>query len=409
MRRLTWILGLLLMLAPLTAAASGDLGFNAGDNVWFSNPQLLEGQHTRIWATVNNNSAADLLGSVRFSTQKGAIGSDQAISALAGKTDDVFMDWSPDGYGTFTLTITIIPWDTSLDDPGNNTIVQTVYVERDTDRDGLPNSSDDDDDNDGVPDEEDLFPFNRAESADTDGDGIGDNEDDDDDNDGVPDVEDAFSTDPERSADMDGDGLADPEDDDVDGDGLSNNEEDKLGTDPSNADSDGDGSNDGDDAFPTDSTESSDLDGDGIGDNSDKDIDGDGLNNEEDPAPYDSAPSAGVDQNVYLSSINEEITLDGTSSQDDGNIIKYIWSFEDGEKEGQTTTHSFNTRGLQVATLTVIDDQGQSDSVQVKIRVLDYRFLWFSILFALLLISLAFYAIYRYNREASQKGKRKKT
>jgi hypothetical protein len=47
-----------------------------------------------------------------------------------------------------------------------------------------------------VPDTDDAFPFDPAESHDTDGDGVGD-------------VADAFPDDPDESADTDGDGIGD--------------------------------------------------------------------------------------------------------------------------------------------------------------------------------------------------------
>jgi len=77
-----------------------------------------------------------------------------------------------------------------------------------------------DTDGDGVPDDEDAFPTDPAESVDTDGDGEGDAADTDDDGDGVPDNNDAFPTDPTESSDLDGDGIGDSADSDVDGDGF---------------------------------------------------------------------------------------------------------------------------------------------------------------------------------------------
>ncbi len=75
----------------LTAfAASGDLVLY-DTNVTFSTSFFLEGSDIKIKASVQNNSPNDLLGSVRFQTQVGNIGSDQPISALGGKTDDVFV------------------------------------------------------------------------------------------------------------------------------------------------------------------------------------------------------------------------------------------------------------------------------------------------------------------------------
>jgi len=77
-----------------------------------------------------------------------------------------------------------------------------------------------DTDGDGVPDDEDAFPTDPAESVDTDGDGEGDAADTDDDGDGIPDNNDAFPTDPSESVDLDGDGIGDSADSDVDGDGF---------------------------------------------------------------------------------------------------------------------------------------------------------------------------------------------
>ena len=84
--------------------------------------------------------------------------------------------------------------------------------------------------------------------------------------------------------------------------------------------------------------------------------------------------------------------------------MQYLWTFEDEELEGLQISKSFDDKGVYLASLTVTDDAGQSDTIEFKIRVLDYQFLTLAIFFALLLIALAFYLIYRYNRRAqSQK------
>ncbi|MEK9876159.1 MAG: hypothetical protein VW684_05805, partial [Betaproteobacteria bacterium] len=61
----------------------------------------------------------------------------------------------------------------------------------DNDRDCIRDELDLDDDNDGIVDEDDLFPFDGQEWLDTDGDGTGNNADTDDDGDDVLDEEDA--------------------------------------------------------------------------------------------------------------------------------------------------------------------------------------------------------------------------
>lgn len=397
----------LLAFAPAALAVSGDLAIYDSD-VSFTSSQILEGNPVRIRSQIMNNSSYDLLGSVRFSTDKGAIGPDQPISALAGKSDDVFIDWTPATYGLHNITVQVIPWDASKDDASNNVVKKQVYVEQDTDHDGLKNTIDTDIDGDGVANEEDLYPNDSKENKDTDGDGIGNNADDDDDNDGILDPEDQLPENPNASKDMDGDQIPDSEDEDVDGDNLTNNVELEIGTDSLNPDTDGDTVNDGEDAFPTDASETSDLDGDKIGDNTDTDIDGDGIDNGKDKAPRDSAPVASLDQDVYFASLGNEITFDASSSKDDGNIVKYIWQFGNETVEGTSVTRSFDTKGLQVATLMITDDQGQSSTLDFKVRVLDYKFISLAIFFALLLLSIAFYTIYRYNTRAKKPVKKRK-
>ena len=84
-----------------------------------------------------------------------------------------------------------------------------------------------DSDSDGVPDDEDAFPFDPDEWLDTDNDGIGNNADDDDDDDGMPDDwENHYGLDP----------LRDDADEDPDGDGVSNIDEYNNGTDPTQDD-----------------------------------------------------------------------------------------------------------------------------------------------------------------------------
>jgi hypothetical protein len=84
-----------------------------------------------------------------------------------------------------------------------------------------------DSDGDGVPDEEDAFPFDPDEWLDTDGDGTGNNADEDDDDDGMPDIwEEEYGLDP----------LKDDADEDADEDGVSNEDEYVAGTDPTEDD-----------------------------------------------------------------------------------------------------------------------------------------------------------------------------
>jgi PKD repeat protein len=65
--------------------------------------------------------------------------------------------------------------------------------------------------------------------------------------------------------------------------------------------------------------------------------------------------------------------FDGSSSTDsDGSIVSYAWDFGDGATAtGATPSHSFATGGTSTVTLTVTDDRGDTDSVQVDVTVDD--------------------------------------
>ncbi|QQR55194.1 PKD domain-containing protein [Candidatus Peregrinibacteria bacterium] len=389
-----------LVLFSSTAFAAGDLSLNAS-SLQLSADSCLEGHSIRIWVSVSNNSTEDLLGSVRFTANGVQVGSDQGVSALAGKSDEVFLNWTPPSYGTFTLTANLSPWENAGDDPSNNSVSKQVTVGQDTDRDGVANSSDSDDDNDGTPDSDDVFPTNRNENKDSDGDGQGNSADTDDDNDGTSDTEDHLPEDSRYTKDQDGDSIPNELDEDIDGDQVSNEEETAQGTITTEADSDKDLVLDGIDLFPLDETEWADLDADGIGDNSDPDIDNDGILNETDPDPSNPAPEAAVNDSVILTSLDEEVTFDASASMDNNEIVKYTWTFGEEVVEGKTVTHRFEQKGAQVATLTVYDAEGQSDTLEVKVHVFGQNFLVKAIAFSLVLLLLAFYLIYRYNRRAS--------
>jgi len=196
-----------------------------------------------------------------------------------------------------------------------------------------------DSDNDGVPDDQDDFPNDPAETTDTDNDGVGDNADafdndptetTDTDNDGVGDNADAFDNDPTETSDLDNDGIGDNADTDRDGDTV-DNIDDAFPSDPSettDTDNDGIGDNsdtdvDGDgvendvDAFPNDPNESSDIDGDGMGDNTDTDRDGDGVANTDDAFPDDSTETSDLDNDGIGDNADPDRDGDGVLNEDD--------------------------------------------------------------------------------------------
>jgi len=355
------------------AANSGDLSITSS-NVQFSTNTFLEGRKIRIYATVTNNSTADLLGTVKFYDNGPQVSGDQPISLFGNRADDVFVDWIP-AWGSHTIKVEIFPWEDNGDDPANNVISRTVYVQQDTDHDMIPNDKDDDDDGDGVSDSEDKYPLDKDEWADTDGDGTGDNTDTDDDNDGVPDGQDDLPLDPTETTDTDKDGTGDIADTDDDGDGVSDTQEMNQGTGSTNPDSDADGTNDGADPFPSNNTEWNDNDTDKIGDNADIDDDNDGILDESDDFPFNKGPVLEINEDAYTAALGQEAVFDASESYDeDGQITSYSWLIDNNIlKEGETISHKFQTLGDHNVKLIIKDDSGETRTAEFGVSVLNIR------------------------------------
>jgi gliding motility-associated-like protein len=153
---------------------------------------------------------------------------------------------------------------------GTRTIGFNLFIDQDTDGDGLLNAIDPDDDNDGVLDVYDAFPINPWEWTDTDHDGIGNNADPDDDNDGILDACDVDTNGdgiPDNGTDLDADGINDGCDPDIDGDGVINSRDNCPNTPNTNqADRDHDGLGDACDTIEINASQAITPNGDGIND-----------------------------------------------------------------------------------------------------------------------------------------------
>ncbi|MBA4336694.1 hypothetical protein C0416_02870 [bacterium] len=391
------LLGVLMLtgasVGTVFAQSTADLSISA-ESVNFSKNTFLEGNPVRIYATIQNLSSKDLLGTVQFYDESAGkqIGSDQTVSVFANKTDDVFIDWTPYVAGAHSITVSIDPWNNNGDDPSNNTVKKTVTVLKDTDYDGITDSEDPDDDNDGVSDEEDAFPLNSKEWIDTDGDRIGDNEDPDDDNDSHLDTEDAFPFNPLEWSDFDKDGTGDNEDNDDDNDKLDDESETKMQTDPLKPDTDEDGVIDGEDAFPLDKNEARDYDKDMIGDNTDTDDDNDGILDEYDSNDNNKGPTIVVDGNTKFAFLNREISLDASPSFDeDGSIQDIQWVVGEEAQAGPNFNYMVGTKGNIDVRIVIIDNAGEIRETTFNIKVLDIDFylsgamIWIIIILAIII------------------------
>jgi len=385
----------LLLSTTAFAAYTGDISINSPD-LRFSKSFFLEGDTVRIYATAKNNSGQDLLGVVRFYDNTKQISVDQQISIFAKKTDDVFIDWAPSTFGYHKISAKIFPWQQAIDNPANNYVDEQIYVEQDTDHDGLKNTIDPDIDGDNVSNAEDSFPLDPKEYVDTDGDGIGDNADTDDDNDGVPDKSDDCPKDPTEATDTDHDDVCNNKDLDDDNDGLTDVEEINMGTDPENSDTDGDEIKDGQDAFPLDPKEWIDTDKDSIGNNTDIDDDNDELPDTKDPFPLNKAPVLKVSNMPNSLETFETITLDASPSYDeDGKIIYYSWQIDGKTIENSKVTKTFKEPGVHNITLTIKDNSGESKNMNFQLNVLNTKF-YIRISIVLITILLAFLIYFKY-------------
>lgn len=205
-----------------------------------------------------------------------------------------------------------------------------IYIDTDTDNDGIGNYTDTDDDNDGVPDVSDAFPLNPDETQDTDNDGMGDN------------FENTYGLDPSDPADAE---------QDPDGDGLTNLQEFVAGRNPIL---------DERKVVPIISSvlleDPLDTDGDGIPDSTDTDDDGDGI-----PDDYELAHGLNP---LYAGDAGQDLDGDGLTNLEEylqGTDINVADTDGDGVSDGvevaQGRNPLFDERGvLPVITSILLGD-----------------------------------------------------
>ena len=73
----------------------------------------------------------------------------------------------------------------------------------------------------------------------------------------------------------------------------------------------------------------------------------------------------------YAAEVGEDIIFNSTGSNDpDGNIASYSWYFGEGDSSNlPNPSHSYTTAGEYTATLTVTDNKGATDSIQVAVSI----------------------------------------
>ena len=86
------------------------------------------------------------------------------------------------------------------------------------------------------------------------------------------------------------------------------------------------------------------------------------------PPQQEPVADAGPDQEVEVGDV---VTFDGSGSYDpDGEIVSWAWDFGDGNVgEEKITTHTYDTVGEYIVTLTVMDNDGLTNTDEAIISV----------------------------------------
>jgi hypothetical protein len=151
---------LVAVLLPLVSSAE-DLNAGFVRGLWYGSETVVASEPTRIYVALRNNTDHDLTGTVRFSDNGSRIGVSY-VNALPGRLVEAWVDWTP-SYGEHSITATLS--DVRIYEIGQapetgdveDTIAQdTIFVDYDTDNDGVLNQKDEDDDNDMVSDVDEV-------------------------------------------------------------------------------------------------------------------------------------------------------------------------------------------------------------------------------------------------------------
>lgn len=147
------------LLLPFQSAHAQSSNAGIVQGLWYSQDKVFAGEKVRIYVAIRNNTGGDLKGIVEFFDGEKKL-ERQNVQALSGRIIESWTDWTPT-YGSHSLKATIIR--TELSQVGSSTkeIVvssalaeDTLFVDYDTDKDGIGNTEDINDDNDTYTDAE---------------------------------------------------------------------------------------------------------------------------------------------------------------------------------------------------------------------------------------------------------------
>jgi len=156
--RLAIVVIIAVLLQSITLAAEAT---NAGfvDGLWYSHENIFTNDTVRIYVAIRNNTGNELSGTVIFYENNRVIAR-KAIAAADGRVIESWADWQP-SYGEHTLraelsriTLVAVAGASAETTAVTSALAtDTIFVDNDTDADGVGNKIDTDDNNDGVSDQ----------------------------------------------------------------------------------------------------------------------------------------------------------------------------------------------------------------------------------------------------------------
>lgn len=140
---------------PLAAAQELNAGIVQG--LWYSQEKVFAGEAVRIYVAIRNNTGSDLSGTVEFYDNNVRL-TRKTVQALDGRIIESWADWKPT-YGEHELSATLtrielskVGEETQEIEMTSALAEDTLFIDYDTDTDGVGNKDDTDDDGDGMSD-----------------------------------------------------------------------------------------------------------------------------------------------------------------------------------------------------------------------------------------------------------------
>ncbi len=174
-----WLVVLSFALVPLAAGATGDyeLMIPEGGVRLDADPVMIN-QTVKVYVTIKNIGHLDNEGIAVFMDDGTNFSMKDFSAKVNGSLEEIWSTWTPKSAGSHIVKVKLVP-DASMNNPAlaNYTSQVTVYVDQDTDGDGIRDQLDPDIDNDGLINDQEYTIGTDPYKPDTDGDGINDKND----------------------------------------------------------------------------------------------------------------------------------------------------------------------------------------------------------------------------------------